>query len=318
MNKLFLAFSNHPFNFRLFGKINKTIISFKEANSLNFERFKLKLLIVAATLLPGLNLSAQGFKIKLIPLVSSSVSYYNYSNNNTLNIKYPYQETHDLSYHQLDIGMALELEHNKNRVGISYESSSIDWAIDGAPILTHEKQDTANNKLFITREYTKPGGYWGTTARRGKIYYNREIYRFDFDRYKNLLNQKGVNTKNRSFRLWLTCNVGFIRKVIEGSYIKNEFDEIYNLSGTTTRFVAQSQVLRQNTISTGLGFVFSQYYKEKERWKLIITYDQGYSNILYVNYSIYESGALIHSNTITNKGSELYVGIGFPIYLYKK
>lgn len=61
------------------------------------------------------------------------------------------------------------------------------------------------------------------------------------------------------------------KKVIEGRYTNNEFDEIYNLNGITTRFVAQSQVLRLNTISTGLGFVFSQYYKEKERWKLIIT-----------------------------------------------
>ena len=175
----------------------------------------MKLIIIIIIVLSlGLKLSAQVINIKIIPIISSSVSYYKYSNSNIFNIKYPYQKTHDLSYHQLDIGMALEIELNKNRMGISYESSSIDWAIDGAPILTHEQRDTVNNNLFITREYTKPGGYWGTTARRGKIYYNREIYRFDFDRYKNLLNQKGVNTKNRYFRFWLTCNVGFIRKVI--------------------------------------------------------------------------------------------------------
>ena len=279
----------------------------------------MKLIIIIIIVLSlGLKLSAQVINIKIIPIISSSVSYYKYSNSNTFNIKYPYQKTHALAYHQLDIGLAIEIERRKNILGISFESSSIDWAIDGNNFLVSEQLDTVYNFFPIWRYYEKQGGYWSTTARRGKIYYDREFFRFNFDRYKNLLNQNGINTKNRSFRFWLTCNVGLIKKVIEGSYSKYELDNNYNRNGITTRFVAQSQVLRQYTISNGLGFVLSQFYKDKERWKLIITYDQGYYNILSVNYSIYESGSLIHSNTITNKGSELYVGIEIPFYLYKK
>lgn len=235
-------------------------------------------------------------KVKLIPSIESNYSFYRYANKNTKNIKYAYSKINSLQSN-FNWGGGFEFEFAKIRVGVIVETGKLAWGY---------KEEN---------KFVKLSGIGFDKTRNTKLFFSKELFQCKKAKFRNIFSACDSVQNNRPIRVFLLGNISRI-KCMRQYGPPNDF--LFMIDSNHNYFIFEKKVIRENAFSAGVGISLCQYFKNKECFRLTFGYDQGFLRIINTEFKIYENGNLVHSNIISNNGSQLFLALQIPIIILKK
>lgn len=264
---------------------------------------------------------SQNTKFYLEPNIGNGTSTYSFKNNPYIDTKYPLKNKRfdplAIDYLLLGINAGINYKEKKSvSIGISQSHSGFGY---------HYNLGSYTDTSFLTNgTYIIEKQSFGTktlvlkNTTKYSIHFSQVLFPSSKKKKENI--DVKLNKHRLKFAGFSEFSLLSFRKqnayIQQGDLVYDIFSE-KTIGNDTLLLIANSREKNTLGCSVSLGFNLFYYFKEKNITKLNLYFEQGLTTLYTENIFIYKKSILEYQNSIFSKGSKFYIGLQFPITVFR-